>query len=142
MHALEILHGLLRPGGVLIDIHPSGEPPSIELACGGQRRVAGYIQETDNFIEYTQADTAIAQAVAQGWFSIEREDTFEFFVRTATIAEMRDFLEHNYNDAILAPEIDQKIEEWLGSLDTMDIAEIRLVEMREQVKITRFKSES
>ncbi len=141
VHALELLHSLIEPGGCLLDIHPSGEPPPIELIYGDQRSLVGYLQESDDFIEYGQADAAIMQATSRGWYHIEQESAFEFPTRASSLAELRDFLEHNWADAILSPEIDQKVAKLLGSPGAKDKTKISFVEIRERVRITRLKRE-
>ena len=49
VHALETIHGLLKPDGRLIDIHPSGDPPPIIVRIGERSEIAGWLQETDDF---------------------------------------------------------------------------------------------
>ena len=66
VHALEIVHDLLKPGGVLVDIHPNGDPPPIEVNVGGDVMLAGYLDETDDFEEYFKADEALAEVTGTG----------------------------------------------------------------------------
>jgi len=141
VHALELLHELLTPRGRLVDIHPNGEEPPIELVTRARRWLAGNLQETDDFIEYAQAGAALAQAVMTGWFRIEQDNVFQFTVRASTMAELRDYIEQNWKDAILDPEIDQKIGELLCLLETEETVEENCVELRDFVRITRYQSQ-
>ena len=145
VHALEIIHGLLKPGGTLIDIHPSGEPPSIELVQDrgrtlvGQRTLVGHLQESDNFIEYSQAQAALEQALRLGWFDMERSGVFQFVVWSPSIGELRAYLDENWSDAVLDPGIDQRLEGLINSAQDIPSGWTTSVEMTETVKIARFK---
>ena len=66
VHALEIIHGLLKKDGLLIDIHPNGEPPPIEVHVAGEVLLAGYLEEEADFVEYFEADGALADVTARG----------------------------------------------------------------------------
>jgi hypothetical protein len=134
VHALEIVRKLLKPGGYLVDIHPSGEPPCIELVWDGHRTLAGHLQESDDFIEYSQAQAALDQALQLGWFDMERRDDFPFVTLSSSIGELRRYLEDNWSDAILDPEIDRGVEKIL-QLNPEAIS----VEMTENVHISRYK---
>lgn len=101
VHALEKICQCLDPDGRLIDIHPSGIPPTIEARVGEPFVQVGRIQETDDFIEYGQASDALTQAVERGWFAVERAGTFEFATRADSVAELRDYLAKEWKDAIL-----------------------------------------
>ena len=101
VHALEMIHDLLKRGGKLVDIHPGGEPPPVELLCGKSRILLGYVAETDNFIEYAQADAALAQAVDNGWFSIEHQALFSFSTYAQSVAELWEYISRTWSDAIL-----------------------------------------
>jgi len=114
VHALEIIHQLLRPHGKLIDIHPVGEPSPIEVRMGGQTTLAGWLTETDDFVEYKQADDALAQAIQRGWFLAEREATFPFVTHADSMSELREYLAKEWKDAILDDQTARKVEELLA----------------------------
>lgn len=101
MHALEIIHDLLVPDGRLIDIHPTGEKPSIEVVSAYQRELAGFIDETDDFVEYSQAEAALLGSVVRGRFCLERRETFRVVNSAADIHELHNYLTENWKDAIL-----------------------------------------
>ncbi len=85
VHALEKIHELLEPDGRLIDIHPSGEPPPIEVRVGQQVTVVGWMKETDDFVEYAQASAALSEAIERGWLDVERKGMFEFVTHADSI---------------------------------------------------------
>jgi hypothetical protein len=139
VHALEIVRGLLKPGGYLVDIHPSGEPPNIELVQDNQRTLVGYLQESDDFIEYGQARAALEQALHLGWFSLERWGAFPFVTLSSSLGELRRYLEDNWGDAILAPQIDRRVETLLKANLEVNPEQATSVEMTEMVHISRYK---
>ncbi len=70
MHALETIHGLLKPNGRLIDIHPRGLPTPLYALDKTDKVLLGYIQETDDFIEYRQADEAIQNVLNRNMYGL------------------------------------------------------------------------
>ncbi len=135
VHALEITHGLLKAGGLLIDIHPNGEPPLIEAHVGGEVRLAGHLEETDGFEEYFQADDALADVTGRGLFALEREELFTFMLHTSTIKALVDFLEAEWSDSVLHEETIERAAELMG-----EPGEDREIVLRERVRIARFRA--
>jgi hypothetical protein len=134
VHALEKIHQCLKPEGGLIDIHPSGLPPTIEVWVGEQTTPIGWMKETDDFVEYGQASGALAQAVERGWFAVEREGSFEFTTRAGSVVELRDYLAKEWKDAILEESVAAKAEALLGA-QTHDSG----LMVREQIRIARLR---
>jgi hypothetical protein len=115
VHALELIHAMLLPDGMLIDIHPTGEPPEVVaiLAVDGFPRAKkynhlGYLQESDDFVEYPLADQALAQAVSAGWYRLEKQREFCFLTTAANSDELRRFIQETWSDGILGPEIESQ----------------------------------
>ena len=111
VHALEKVHDLLVPDGLLIDIRPTGDPPPFEVHIDGQIAHAGWLQETDDFVEYFQARDALDETIRRGLFVLEREDIFTFFTYGSTVIELRDYLLANWSDAIIDDETVRQAEE-------------------------------
>ena len=135
MHALEITHGLLKAGGLLLDIHPTGEPPRIEARVGEKDRVAGYLEETDGFVEYFQADDALADVTGRGLFVLEREGLFTFMLHTSTIKELVDYLEAEWSDSVVHEETIERATELMG-----ESGEGREIVMSEKTLIACFRA--
>ena len=110
VHALEILHRLIAPGGLLIDIHPTSEPPPILVRTGEGEFFAGWLQETDNFIEYRQAGQAIQQAVEQNWFALDEAGEFDFSIHADGLNELTAYLAGEWKDAVITPNVSAAIE--------------------------------
>jgi hypothetical protein len=135
VHALEITHGLLKKGGLLIDIHPSGEPPPVEVHVGGKVLLAGHLGEKDNFVEYFQADDALTDVTGRGLFKLERHELFPFMTHAPTIAALTNFLETEWSDAILPEDVLERLAEMMG-----EPGEEKEIVVREIVRISRYRA--
>ena len=134
VHALERIRQLLEPDGGLVDIHPSGEPPPIEVRIGPQATVVGWMKETDDFSEYAQAATALSQAIERGWFDVERKGTFEFSTHADSVADLREHLAKEWKDAILDEAVAARAEQLLSAVER----DKGLI-VREQIRIARLR---
>lgn len=105
VHALEQVHRILKPPGYLIDIHPSGEPAEFVYPLDGKEHHIGIMQETDDYIEYRQADEAIQAALAKGLFRVEKSDVFEFRTYAESFNELREYLDENWSDALITDDV-------------------------------------
>lgn len=135
VHALEIVHDLLIPGGILLDIHPAGDPPSIDLIHDQQRTRVGYLLETDGFVEYFQASAALSEVQQRGLFRLESQASFEFAAYAPTIDDLHAYLDENWSDAQLAPEVIAWCRQLAGKLPPGQSQ----VVMREHVHISRLR---
>lgn len=135
MHALEITRGLLKRDGLLIDIHPNGEPPPIEVHVDGEVLLAGYLEETSDFVEYFEADGALADVTARGLFELEREGLFMFMTHAPTIKALVDHLKAEWSDAVL-PE--KSIEQAMALVG--EPGKDREIILRESVRISRYRA--
>ncbi len=135
VHALEKIHELLEPDGRLIDIHPSGEPPPIEVRVGQQVTIVGWMKETDDFIEYAQASAALSEAIQRGWFDVERKGTFEFATHADSISDLREYLAKEWKDAILEEAVMAKATELLNTSERD-----KELMVREQIRIARLRA--
>jgi hypothetical protein len=113
VHALETIHDLLKPGGILLDIHPTNEPATIECRLREQIIPAGWISESDDYVEYEWADEAVSAAVNGGLFTQERCGTFEFVWHADSMNELRAYLAEEWKDAIIDDVTAIRIEELL-----------------------------
>lgn len=137
VRALEIIWRFLESDGLLIDIHPTGEPPAIEVVHGEQRFLVGHLQETDGFIEYFQATATLDQAIENGWFSLESRSEFVFTMQAGSMAELHTFLDENWSDAVLLPEIERRGDEIIAQLIAQGKQPNCCIETSERVRISR-----
>lgn len=110
VHALELIHRLLTPGGILIDIHPTGIPPRIEINTPQYgSKLAGNLNETDDFIEYHQADEAVAMIIESGLFALEKQTSFEYDIFADEVGELVEYLAENWKDSLIEPQVLEQI---------------------------------
>jgi hypothetical protein len=124
VHALETIHTVLEPNGCLIDIHPNGPPMPIEACLTGQFHRLGYLQETDDFIEYGQASAALVEVIQRGLFVVEGQGRFIFITRAGSVDELHTFLTENWTDSIFPAEVELRAREL--SLSTGQITSAQL----------------
>jgi hypothetical protein len=134
VHALETVHSLIKPGGLLLDIHPGPDKAWVEVRVNGKDYFLDVVEETDNYIEYQQANEALAEIVKRGLFSVEETGKFIFIIHAGSMDEMREFLSSNWKDAILNDSLDGKAREYFSKA-----AESFEILIREEILITTFK---
>ena len=89
VHALEEIHRLLKPTGILIDIHPVAEASPIEIHQGGNIDLAGDLSVRQWCTDYQQADIALTEIKQRGLFTFERERVFDSLTHYDSAAELR-----------------------------------------------------
>jgi hypothetical protein len=86
VHALHRAHGLLAPGGRLVDLHPSVETARVE-ANGTS---IGTLDAGQADLRHAAADAALARSLDAGLFAVESEREFWFWTYGDSIEELRD----------------------------------------------------
>ena len=105
VHALEQVHRLIGPGGALIDIHPNGEKVEFFGLLEGREHFIGHMQESDDYIEYRQADNAIREVVSKGLYVIENTGALGFRTYADSFDELKTFLKENWSDAVITEDV-------------------------------------
>lgn len=134
VHALEQTHSLLAKDGVLIDIHPTHEPPTILITTPEKDIILGFLEETDDFIEYIQADHALAAVLRQGLFVADQTDHFNFRIVVDSVPEMIEHLSEEWADAIIPDHIQNRARTLLG-----DYSGTAKLVIQESISITRIR---
>jgi hypothetical protein len=134
VHALEIIHGLLVPAGFLLDVHPSGDPPPIEVRVGEAYFLAGWLTEVDDGVEYLHADQALQSVLERGLYTLEGTGTFSFNTYAPSLDDLRAYIKEDWEDA----RIDDQVAGRVVDLMKSPVDEKELV-LRELVKITRLR---
>ncbi|MBT3315715.1 MAG: hypothetical protein HN390_13985 [Anaerolineae bacterium] len=129
VHALQEIRDLLKPDGFLIDIRPNGEMVEFIRPHGSEELFIGHLQETDDYIEYRQAEAAVQEVVADGIFRIKKADEFIFQIHADSFAELKSFLDKSWSDSLITEEV---IAEARRLDDAHDVGKVIL---REQVYI-------
>ena len=91
VHALEEIHRLLKPAGILIEIHPAVDaPPYVEVRSEGRL----FFSEGDPVFDYEedlrQADAAVMSVLDRGLFVLEDRRRFVLRTYAASVKEMRE----------------------------------------------------
>ena len=94
--ALRRSHGLLAPGGIVIDIHPTPEPAHLEIAAGSE-----FVCLADRLDDGTAsgprqrhmaADAAVLACMSDDMFTREAATEFVFRTHADTVEELLDYL--------------------------------------------------
>lgn len=117
VHALERAHRLLKGNGRLIDIHPLGEPPPIEVRLGPEIHPVGWLREEDDYIEYVQASQAIETVIKRGLFVQEKQGTFAHITYADTLADLQHYLAKEWQDAFIENVVAGRIEDLMSSIE-------------------------
>jgi len=117
VHALEEIHRLLKPTGMLIDIHPVAEASPIEIHHGGKIDLAGNLSVRQWLTDYQQADIALAEITQRGLFAIERESVFDSLTHYESVEEMRTSLKEAI--AKFAREVVQSADEAVPQVEAL-----------------------
>ncbi len=113
VHALETIHELLGPDGILLDIHPTNEPATIVVRLAEQLIPAGWVHESDDYVEYEWADEALQRVVGDERFALAQAGTFQFVWHADSMSELRAYLAEEWKDAIVDDMTAVRIEELL-----------------------------
>ena len=107
VHALQEIRKLLKPNGALIDIRPNGELNEFirPHQDGDGEHFIGYMHESDDYIEYRQAEEAVQEVVAAGLFWIEKAGEFEFRIHADSFAELKTHLDETWSDSIITEQV-------------------------------------
>jgi hypothetical protein len=134
VHALEQVHFLLKPDGLLIDIHPTPEPPPIEVRLGRDVYTVGWVREVDDYCEYVAADEALETAVSRHLYTWQKQGTFAFTTYADTILNLRDHLAKTWTDAIIDEDVIRRTQDLMQTPEPD-----KEVILREVIKIARLE---
>ena len=136
VHALKTVHGLLKPDGILIDIHPAYEARAVEVHVDGDITHAGFVQRPDEFIDLRQANEALQEVIGQGLFEFEQTGKFTFLTRSDNPDDWLDELTGDWTVSYLDEETIQHIEDAFSGpgrrkevviREIVDIARLRVI---------------
>jgi hypothetical protein len=82
--ALRRAHRTVDPFGTVVDLHPSAVPAILEV--GG--RATGIVCSEDGPLRHAAAGVALAAAVQEGLFAIERSFVFRFYTYSESVEEL------------------------------------------------------
>lgn len=76
MHVLRQLHKTLRPGGVLLDIHPQPTHPRVAVFISGRAIPIGSLDATEDNSDIRAAQKRLVSVQRAGLFRTERRTRF------------------------------------------------------------------
>ena len=117
-HALEWAQQWLGQNGRLLDIHPNGEPAPVTVQLGTATFPAGWVTEATDYTTYHQANKAIAQAVRQKLFAIERRETIHFHTYGDSLEAIQSYLAELWVEAHLDDLLVMRANDLLQSIIT------------------------
>ena len=101
VHALNEIHRVLFPNGILIDLRPVMDRWRIEVVSARETRETGRVTDFDiGLADDIAATRSMAQAEANDWFTREQEDFFSYIYSWDTPKDMEEWLEEEWNDYI------------------------------------------
>ncbi len=109
VHALDSIKELLKPAGLLIDIHPISSPPELFVRIHAERCFIGYPEEKGQFVQYNiLAQAALDESVRKGTFRLDHAGQFTFVTHARTLQAFQAYLAENWKDAVLPSRVLRK----------------------------------
>jgi hypothetical protein len=109
VHALERIHGAIRPGGVLLDIHPLPEHARIEVVAGGLVVDAGRLDASRFIAKVLPAQAALADQAAAGSFVTEQVEAFDYLTWFDGIEEWLSYMAAEWVSADVPPTLAERV---------------------------------
>ncbi len=99
VHALQEIHRVLKPDGILIDLRPLADRWPIEVTSLSKTEEAVRVSDLPEGLEQDRsADRAIQEGVAQNWYRIKSSEHFPFFYYWDSPKEMQDYIQEEWED--------------------------------------------
>jgi hypothetical protein len=111
VHALQRAHSLLCPNSLLIAIHNLSVPHLIEVRSLEAVVKVGWAADSTDFESELAAFNALSQVVADGLFTIEDEQDFDYNIHVDSVQEMQKWLADWWEAAVVPENILKRIEQ-------------------------------
>jgi hypothetical protein len=115
VRALRNIHSALRPGGLLLDIHPEPKHPWLVAQVDAQTIPVGQLDESFRIGTVRFARAALQQASDDGLFAFERETTFVFTYHFADVDAWLGHMEGHWASAGIPVDMAKRASELLAT---------------------------
>lgn len=113
MRALRNIHTALRPGGLLLDIHPEPTHPWVEAQRGSHSEPLGRLDLSTRMESLRTARAAVQAVVDAGLFTREYDTSFVFTYHFASLGVWLDYMASEWTSAGIADELIERVREAL-----------------------------
>jgi hypothetical protein len=128
--ALRRAHAVVKPGGWVVDLHPTAANAAVEV--GGAR--LGPVDAADAPLRHAAAGVALAAVIQEQRFAVERMFDFIFHTYGDTLDELREYIAENWRAARIDEDTAERTR---AALRAAPGAKPRV---RETVSITRLRA--
>lgn len=84
VHALRRIHRSLRPGGVLLDLHPQPVRGGVEVWQRGRVERLGHVDQQEDIRDILEARARLDLLEGDGWYRTERREFFDLLTHFPT----------------------------------------------------------
>ncbi len=113
MNALNRIYAALRPGGLLLDVHPDATHAPVEVCIGGEIVRLGHLDETRHVQDVHVARAARQVAIETQQFVLEREVRFTFVSHFDTVESWLTYMAEHAQKAGIPAELVARARELL-----------------------------
>ncbi|HEX6543900.1 MAG TPA: hypothetical protein VF040_19250 [Ktedonobacterales bacterium] len=115
MRALQNIHAALRPGGLLLDIHPEPENPWLEARTGERIVRLGKLDVSCRTETVLSARESLQRVIDAGLFVRERDITFTFIYHFASPDAWNSYMSEHWSTARLPAGMVERADDALSS---------------------------
>jgi hypothetical protein len=128
--ALRRAHRIVEPNGFVVDLHPSAVSAILEV--GNDK--TGFVTAGDAPLRHAAAGVALAAAIQEGLFAIDRSLAFTFYTYGASAEELKDYVAEHWRNGCID---DDSLERTRAALRRNPGARPRI---HEQVYVTKLRA--
>jgi hypothetical protein len=103
--ALGKTHRMLRPGGLMIEVHEVPGEVDIEVHSSNRITTVGRPASRTDFLDERQASAAVETVIERGLFSPEGERIYDFRAHFESLDALRRHMVENWEDTYLPDEV-------------------------------------
>ncbi len=109
VHALERVRDILKSGGIMVVVHDSPIPPSIEIHQGSNHSFAGWLYDKERFPLIREADQAVDTVIDSGLVTLSNHRIFPYRTQIDSYEGFREWLEKQWETSFLPIHTDQRV---------------------------------